>query len=443
MPKKQKQKIEVSLPDSARDREVVLDALQTVSNPGKKIENVKTSVKKKNPEEIKVPNAQFVVNNKVKKSGTSSVEKTKNFKMVVQKKEQILKNNSHGRREHYWLKTLPFFFVILILGLICFLQAGLYFTPSIRSAAENIADRIYYPVAIIGAHVITFHDVQTERDLLHAYTKAGFSFAQSETTLDSLTINKIIRDVYLQKGKKEYSVNVSDAVIEQAFVNLFGAQSTSQDARIVSQLTLGLNPQEIKDNVIKPYVEKIAFSDALLNDPKFLQQQKNIAEQLRIDLSKNPSGFTNENKYTSLAVKFYDLGYIPMSSLTGSFASVASLEVGQISDVIEDARSYSLFRVTEKLPTTNDPQGEYVSLQKIEIKKIDADLWIDTQLQSIHVAVFDPYVSWNNICLQVTPDDSCMSVSSNKNNSVSLDSLYEALMGDSSIFLPSFSDLNK
>ncbi|MFA5030065.1 MAG: hypothetical protein WC495_00555 [Patescibacteria group bacterium] len=441
MQKKQKSKNDIPLLKSTPDREVVLDALQVISNPETKSINIKNSTAKKKPKEMEIPNVLRMTDKKIKKPIEFSEGRTQHNALGFEKNEQTFKKNLHRPHERYWLKTLPFFFVILVLGFICFLQAGLYFQPSIRSTAENIADKIYYPVAIVGTHIITYHDVQKERELLQVYTKAGFSFAGDETTLDAFAINKIVRDLYLQKGKKQYAVNVSDAVVEQAFVNLFGAQSASEDARIVSQLTLGLNPQEIKNNIIKPYLEKAAFTKVLLKDPTFLQQQKKIAEQLRIDLSKNPSTFSNENTYASLAVAFYDLGYIQTASLAGDFMRIASLDTGEISDVIEDAQSYSLFRVTEKLPTENDSSSGYISLQKIEIKKINADLWIDYQLQSIRTAVFNPSLSWNSACLQMTPGDSCIGLSSSGNTSVSLDSLYNALTGDTSIFLPSFSDL--
>ncbi|PWB39153.1 MAG: hypothetical protein C3F02_00005 [Parcubacteria group bacterium] len=433
MPKilKQKKTITTSTSTETHDREVVLEALQNVALPEKiKMKKVTISTASK-PRQV----VGLIREAKKEQTTLKQENETAAISLKDQTKDNVFKNLK--RRDRYWLKTVPFFMVILFLGVICFLQAGLYFEPSIRPLSETIASAIHYPVAVVGTKVVRFTDFKSERDLLETYAEKGFSFASDDANVKMLALNKIVRDTYISIGEKEFDVSVPDSSVEKAFVNLFGTQSNSQDGYTISELTLGLKPEEIKQQIIRPYLEKSEFSKKLVSDPDFLQQQKNIAEQLKINFSNAPDSFSDKSAHAFLGVTFYDLGYVSSSSLLGKYSSIASLETGAISDVFEDAEAFSLFRVVEKLPQEIGSYNQYVSLQKIEIKKINADLWIDSKLRTARIAVFDPTLSWNSACRQVTETDACLS-GSNKNNSVSLDSLYEALTGDSSIFLPDF-----
>jgi len=435
MPKNQKQKKTVPLSNEIPDREVVLDALQNVSVLEKpKVKKVSNLPAKRSHQVT-----PLVVGGPTKQQTEFKEEKkeTKPISLKDPKKVDVLKNTKY--RDRYWIKTIPFFVIIFILFGICFLQTGLYFQPSIRPISEKIASAIHYPIAVVGTHIVAFADFKSERDLLEVYSEKGFSFSSDERSIKRLALNKIIRDTYLHAGEKQFGVRILDSTIEQAFVNLFGAESNSQDAYVISTLTLGLTPGEIKEQIIKPYIEKLEFSKALLNDANLIQRQKSVAEQLKINFSKEPNSFSDKKTYPFLGVTFYDLGYLQSSSLVGKYSIIADLETGEVSDVFEDAEAFSLFRVIEKLPQESESQSQYLSLQKIEIKKINADLWIDSKLQSSRVAIFDPTVIWNSSCRQVTEGVACLGLSS-QNSSVSLDSLYEVLMGDSSIFSPNFTN---
>ena len=434
MPRKAKEtkKIEQVKKVEEDKREIVLQALgstnQIIPAQEQKIAPIPSVTPK-----VKV---QKTANKKESLLIQKKIKNKQNFKKSTSTQGSEVKVPKR-RKEHFWRKTIPFFIVIALLLLIVFLQSGLYFNSKLHTSASWLAKKIHYPVAVVGIHVVTYNQLQSERDMLLAYAQKGLSVPSDSLSVDALVLNKIFRSVMVEQAKKKYSSHVSDSVVEQAFVNLFGAQSDSRDAQLVSELVLGLSPEHIKQDIIKPYLEKAALTENLLQDSMLIQQQKTTAEKIQIQVSANPRLFSDEKTYTKATVKFFDLGYIQASAFFGDFASVANLPVGEVSQVMEDANSYSIFKVVERLPVAENATNEFIKVQKIEVLKITADLWVDSELQASRVAVFDPSLSWDATCHQVTSQGFCYR-SSLGAQTVTLDELYDALTSNSSIFAPSF-----
>lgn len=429
MPRKPKETKKAEEAKNDDNRDIVLRALGLTSK--------ESSKEKPKPDFVPTAETKKIVAVPEGKEETpvakkETIEEKKKLTPQVGKKKP-----KKAKKEHFWRKTIPFFVVIIILLIVVFLQSGLYFSSQLHTSATWLAKKIHYPVAVLGTHVITYDDLESERDVLLAYTQKGIAFDDNTLSVDAFALNKIIRSTMVEKAKKKFSSSLSDAAVEQAFVNLFGAQSDSRDAQVVSELILGLTADEIKEDIIRPYLEKAALTERLLKDPALMQQQKTIAEKIQIQVSGTPTSFSDEKTYASDTVKWYDLGYLPTSAFTGTFASVADLPVDGVSQLKEDETSYSIYKVTERLPSSENKPSEYIKVEKIEIQKITADLWVDAELRTSRIAVFDPSLSWNSACLQVTSQGLCYR-SSSSTQTVTLDELYNALTGNSSIFAPSF-----
>lgn len=322
-------------------------------------------------------------------------------------KTPIVKKAKKARKEHFWLKISPFFIIIILLGVVVFLNYGLYRTESLRTVAEPVAKTLHYPVIIVGTSVVSYTEFADELARYRQFNAVESSpvvySSANMASAEELVLTKLVQDHLLAKGLNTYGVAMTDQELEKAFFNLFASSSDSPDADQLTSEVFNASAVDVKEYLLRPFLIKRKLSSVLLSEANLLQQQAIVAQTIKTDLENNPELFDSyiSGSATPQGAVAEDIGYYSTANLPEGFQSLNVLEENQISDVIESSQGYHVIRIKEIISSDANQGARYLHLEQVFVKKPDADTWLASEARDTSIISISPMYTWDKVCLRI------------------------------------------
>lgn len=327
--------------------------------------------------------------------------------------KEIEPKKTSNSKDRFWVKTIPFFIVIIILFCITAIGHGIYKDSWFSKTVRSIAYTIHFPVALAGSHVVTYTEFKDAADEYGNYVDTGFgldSIIQSDSSLDQVMLTKVIKDEFLDQAYKDHSISVSTDEVSQAFESIFGSPPDSKDAQKLVEETLGTTPDILVAGILSEYVSKQKLTRVLYASDELINVQQKVLEDFREKLLTSPELVDNYINGTSSekGVSFRYAGLMDPSQLNGDLGELKSLDKGDFSSVIKNTNRFSMYRIMRKI---SDAEGvKFLELQEFYVKKIGAEELISEEMSSAKIFILSPYYSWAAPCqVVVAYGESCSS----------------------------------
>lgn len=309
--------------------------------------------------------------------------------------------------DHFWRRTIPFFIAIIVLGLVVCINLGLYFTPALSGIAKPLARFFHYPVAVNGRTLISYPKLEKEIKLVKQFYRGDSQLSggsiPSDEMIRNIAFTKLIKDVVLQADYVKRGISVVPDELEAGFVYMFGAPSSDQNAAYIVQ-AFDQTPEQFKQTYLKDFLLQAKLSSLLQQDATRIQKKSEHIQAIHSQVVANPSLFPSMAKATNndaTAGVSGDLGYLSPSQIPQTFASVLSLQVNEISDVIETNDGYYVFQLLETIPEKKVSDASYVlHVRQIVVHKDTASSYANELVDSKSIHIFDPHVLWSASCHQ-------------------------------------------
>jgi hypothetical protein len=293
--------------------------------------------------------------------------------------------------------------VVLIGGLTTYV----YTQASTDNTVKAITTRLPFPAMMVGRSVVTFKQYYDEQDSLKKYFASSTSPespAPTDEQMNDMIVEALTNKTVVKTLASNYGITLDQSKVG-AFYQNFLQSNAGQSAEAVEQQlkdTFGWSVSEFKQRVVVPIVLSTTVEEYIAKSAFF---QKPLSDEIQSAYKRVTTGGedfeavgTEVHERVQLTLKS-DLGFIKKSDLPESWGSkVASLENGQVSEVIELPQGYAIFKVADRIKAQEKSAGkkeaeatesdDQLHLYTITVPKKTLEQVIEQYLNQVPVRVF-------------------------------------------------------
>lgn len=263
-------------------------------------------------------------------------------------------------------KVIYYFIVTSLLIVISFfgiLGLLVYRLENNSNFVKTVARVFHYPAAIVNGDVISYYDWDREV----AGFQKSITLNNAQVPVDKLKkeiLEKMIYDQLIREIASDVGVKLEKSDVETEVDNFKKMlQEESKSIEEIAKDFFGWSVDEFVDRVITPTVFKNKLAVELPKSEDVNEKTKERAEAILKLIKETPDDFEK------FAIEYSDdkvsaasagaLGWFPRGVMVKEFEdSVFSLEVGEISDLVETIYGYHIIRVDDSLAADEEKEVE-------------------------------------------------------------------------------------
>jgi hypothetical protein len=280
--------------------------------------------------------------------------------------------------------------VVAAIGLVVAAAATslVYLRPVTSGAARAVAAVFPYPAAVVGSDVITVGEYLDERDALDAYfaSSAALVGAGAENEEE---IERNLMETLIHKSAVGHLAETAGIVVDAARVEAFYAQAVggadSEQFAVQLERTFGWTAEEFRDRVVAPVVLAMQLEESIGRDAgrQDVRRGQAVRAYERLEAGEPFGTVASDTGADASATTGGDVGYVKMSDVPAEWAAtLAGLDVGAYSAVVEGTESFLIFQVTDRVEAGDDSE---IRLSIVSVPKVTLEEAIQEYLESARV----------------------------------------------------------
>jgi len=322
---------------------------------------------------------------KINPFSEENIEKDSNKKDV----KRIDKNNQPDAKfvmnKSGWLLFVLNLVITIVLlgGIILAVIGGAIYKNSFISetAVDSIINIIPYPAGIVNSKVLTIAELRHDVAALNKYfatqvqEENWFGNIPTGVNIQTIVWDKFVQDTLLYQLADKYGLEVTSSMLQQQLDTIIQESGSQENFAARISLLYGWDIVTFTDRVIKPFVLREALSTKIFRDETLRQERVDLVNKLSIELRDYPDHFTElATKYSEdelTRVNQGETGLVSLETLGQILGTaVTSLNVNEISNVIETGEGYEIIQVLEKTSTQ-------INIRRILIRYPTLELLLD------------------------------------------------------------------
>jgi hypothetical protein len=272
-------------------------------------------------------------------------------------------------------------FMVSIIGVVCGLGFVAYGLGGTTLPSRFIASLLPMPVALVNGTPVSLHDWQHQTTTLYSYYRRE-QVKDADITLPTVrntkeyVLDRMIDQALIKDVAYRYNIQVTQAEINSQLEKV-AVEAGGTDALLQQLKELyGWSIYDFSREIVEPLLLKAKVEIALQQDDRLNIASRKKAEQVMAMVRERPDQFAvlaTQYSEDITALSGGDLGYFGIGDMVPEFdAAVASLEPGEVSDLVKTRFGYHIIQLEEKLYDDDGELGQFKARQ-ILIRGIDVD----------------------------------------------------------------------
>lgn len=264
-----------------------------------------------------------------------------------------------------------------------------FFFMRLDRAFPQLARRLPWPVAYAGGRAVSWGELQHGVQALARFYQQQGSAQLSAQGLEHQAFKRLLQDQVLNSALERARVEVSDALVEQAFQSVEQGFSTSAEFENFLYNQYGWSAGDFKNELLLPYLKRQLLERKLGQDTGLQAEAESRARTIRASIIAGNTTFaqaaTAASDDQATAGSGGDLGWVDRTGVAPELsAPLTTLRVGEVSEPIKTTLGYELVTILQLMPGST-PANDGLHLAHILIKPVAIDRWLDQQVKSILV----------------------------------------------------------
>lgn len=290
---------------------------------------------------------------------------------------------------------------VLIVGSAVF-ATGLYAFHLQGKSVDKIVQAVPFPILIVNGKAVSYKDYLEDVTTLKYYI-ASNQDAQTtqappnEEELHRVILNRLVYDTVLYQAADKYKISITQKELDDQLQQIAQQSGNASNIDQVLKGLYGMNQEQFKRKVLKPYLTFQQLQTALTDDAKLDADAKTKAESVLAEVKAGKKTFEDlAAQYSDDASKTSggDLGFFSKGQMVKEFEDAAfAMKPGETTDLVKTKFGYHIIKVLEHV--TDKTKGEQVHAEHILIKIPTADDYLQQQLEAAHVTVFPTQYRWD------------------------------------------------
>lgn len=276
--------------------------------------------------------------------------------MKIEKTEEEEAGVKHKKR---WI-VMGVLLIVLLSGGLFFAQRSVYSRAPGDPVLTFLVSVFPFPAAKVGTMMITMKEYVIEYKALESSFSASTETEQppSPEKLQETILQTLINKRVIALLAKQYNVFVNPERVEAYFKQTIGEDQSEEAFADELNATFGWTVEEFKKRVIEPIVLAIDTNAAILNNDAVQTERRSFIEAARARVVAGEEFSTvAKEAMDPFGLNESDLGFFLVSTIPEQWrASVDALNVGEISEVLENNDVFTFFKVTERNEGSGDAQ---------------------------------------------------------------------------------------
>ncbi len=267
--------------------------------------------------------------------------------------------------------------IILIVLSLSVVVAGIYYLDWRYPQIIKIARMLPLPAGRVNGEWISFDRYISDLEALQRFynyqvENGQFKEVPPESELRNIVWDRLVNLKLLDQVARQYNITVSQDEVSQEVDKLVNEVGSLEQLRDNLNKFYGWDLATFEQRVIEPFLKEEKVMKVLEVDKKYRSKTKEEAEKILKIVKENPDDFAKMAKQFSddkaSAKRGGDLGYFTKGVMVPEFERVAfSLDVGEISDLVETKFGYHIIKLEEKITNEDNPNDVKVRARHILI----------------------------------------------------------------------------
>ena len=266
----------------------------------------------------------------------------------------------------------------LLLLLVAFLALAtqqVYARPVDDAFVRSITRLLPYPALSVNGTTVFMKEFLAEYDALTQYFADQEGGAPPADQLEIAIAETLVNKMVIRQLAEARGLAIDEARVEQYYQDVLASQESEE--AFVQDLndTFGWTVEEFKTRIVESIVLALQMSEAILTDEALQQSRLDTidAAYARVVGGEDFATVAKEVNAGFDAGLEADLGYVKLSIIPESWASsVATLETGGMTEVLDLPEGYAIFRVEDRIVAAEDTQIHLLSITVPKVTLEDA-----------------------------------------------------------------------
>lgn len=279
--------------------------------------------------------------------------------------------------------------VVSILIILVVFAIGLYKFQWSGPIVQKVVKIIPFPVAINKGQTVSQNHfnklLEAQRRYYQTQKNLILSDPGKEKELKELKetiLDRSIKENFVRQILAKNNIRITPEEIEKEFTNSTTGR-TEQEIKDKIQTLYNWTPQDFKQEMIRPYLEKQKLQEIVVFDQVINKVEREKIESILQELKEEADFAELANKYSqdpgNYPDKGGDLGWFGRGQMVKEFEGVAfSLEPGEISDIVTTKFGFHIIKVEEK-------NENLIRARHILVKARDFNEWLTEQVMKARV----------------------------------------------------------
>jgi parvulin-like peptidyl-prolyl isomerase len=286
--------------------------------------------------------------------------------------------------------------IVLVFTFFASIGFAAYFLPAPSQGIVKTMIRILpYPAAMVNGDIVRLD--KWEQDYIsvkQASEKQGSQVVDSQIREDVL--NNLIYNKFLEQLADDYDIEITDEDIQNELDAIAAQLNEGEELDQEVEKIFGWDMETFIANMIEPMVLRSKLANELPQNQNLLAGAEKQAQDLldRINAGEDFAELAKEySDDIASGLNGGDLGLVKRGIMVKPFEDAAfSLEVGQVSNLVQTVYGYHILRVDEKVPADEEAgTPEQVAVRHILIAPKSFDQLLQEHIDQAKVWRFVRY----------------------------------------------------